>query len=54
VLETKDEAEKPGSNTLKLGANLRAIAETTKFVGSLGPSYQVIKPLLSYFGIHLP
>lgn len=54
ILETKTEAEKPRSNTLKLGANLRTIAETTKFVGTLGPAYQVIKPLLSYFGIHLP
>jgi hypothetical protein len=54
VSEAKAEAEKPEPNTLKLGASLRTIAETTKFVGSLGPAYQVLKPLLSYFGIHLP
>ena len=54
VIETKTEAEKPNANALKLGSSLRTIAETTKFVGSLGPAYQAIKPLLSYFGIHLP
>jgi hypothetical protein len=54
VVDAKAEAEKPEPNTLKLGASLRTIAETTKFVGSLGPAYQVLKPLLSYFGIHLP
>jgi hypothetical protein len=54
VAEAKAEAEKPAPNTLKLGASLRTIVETTKFVGSLGPAYQVLKPLLSYFGIHLP
>lgn len=54
VVEARAEAEKPEPNTLKLGASLRTIAETTKFVGSLGPAYQVLKPLLSYFGIHLP
>jgi hypothetical protein len=54
VVEAQAEAEKPEPNTLKLGASLRTIAETTKFVGSLAPAYQVLKPLLSYFGIHLP
>jgi hypothetical protein len=54
IVEAQAEAEKPEPNTLKLGASLRTIAETTKFVGSLGPAYQVLKPLLSYFGIHLP
>jgi len=54
AIEAKTEAEKPEPNTLKLGSSLRTIAETTKFVGSLGPAYQVIKPLLSYFGIHMP
>jgi acyl dehydratase len=52
--DAKAEAEKPEPNALKLGASLRAVAETTKFVGSLGPAYQVLKPFLSYFGIHLP
>lgn len=52
--EAKAEAEKAEPNALKLGASLRAIAETTKFVGSLGPAYQVLKPLLGYLGIHLP
>ena len=54
VLDAKAEAEKPQPNNLKLGSSLRAIAETTKFVGSLAPAYQVVKPMLSYFGIHLP
>ena len=54
VVEAKAEAEKSESNALKLGSSLRTIAETTKFVGSLGPAYEVLKPLLSYFGIHLP
>jgi hypothetical protein len=54
IVETKAEAEKPECNNLKLGSSLRTIAETTKFVGSLRPAYEVIKPLLSYFGIHLP
>jgi hypothetical protein len=54
VIEAKTEAEKPSPNSLKLGSSIRTIAETTKFIGSLGPAYQVIKPLLSYFGIHLP
>ena len=54
IVETKAEAEKSESNALKLGSSLRTIAETTRFVGSLGPAYQVLKPLLSYFGIHLP
>lgn len=54
ITETIAEAEKPESNTLKLGSSLRTIAETTKFVGSLGPAYGVLKPLLSFFGIHLP
>jgi hypothetical protein len=54
IVEAKAEAEKPEANTLKLGSSLRTIAETTKFVGSLGPAYQVLKPLLSFFGIHLP
>ena len=54
VVDAKAEAEKPNTNTLKLGSSLRTIAETTKFVGSLGPAYQVLKPLLSFFGIHLP
>jgi hypothetical protein len=54
VVDAKAEAEKPEPNTLKLGAGLRTIAETTKFVGSLGPAYQVLNPFLSYFGIHLP
>jgi hypothetical protein len=54
VLETKDELEKAKPNSLKIGSGLRTIAETSKFIGSLGPAYQVLKPLLSYFGIHLP
>jgi hypothetical protein len=54
VVDAKAEAEKAQPNTLKLGASLRTIAETTKFVGSLGSAYQVLKPLISYFGIHLP
>jgi hypothetical protein len=54
IAEAKAEAEKPEGNILKLGSSLRTIAETTKFVGSLGPAYQVLKPLLSNFGIHLP
>jgi hypothetical protein len=54
IVEAKTEAEKPDSNTLKLGSSLRTIAETTKFVGSLAPAYGVLKPLLSFFGIHLP
>ncbi len=54
IVEAKAEAEKPECNTLKLGSSLRTIAETTKFVGSLGPAYAVLKPLLSNFGIHLP
>ena len=54
VVDAKLEAEKADSNPLKLGSSLRTIAETTRFVGSLGPAYQVMKPLLSYFGIHLP
>ncbi len=54
IIDAKAEAEKPDPNSLKLGSSLRTIAETTKFVGSLGPAYQVLKPLLSYLGIHLP
>jgi hypothetical protein len=54
ALEAKEEAEKPQGSMLKLGSQLRTIAETTKFIGSLGPAYQVIKPLLSFFNIHLP
>jgi hypothetical protein len=54
IVEAKAEAEKPESDALKLGSSLRTIAETTKFVGSLGPAYEVLKPLLSFFGIHLP
>jgi hypothetical protein len=54
IAEAKAEAEKPEGNALKLGSSLRTIAETTKFVGSSGPAYKVLKPLLSYFGIHLP
>jgi hypothetical protein len=54
VIDTKSEAEKPHSNNLKIASGLRSIAETTKFVGSLGPAYQVLKPLLSHFGVHLP
>jgi hypothetical protein len=53
-MEAKTEAGKPTPITLKLGSRLRTIAETTKFVGSLGPAYQVIKPLLSYLGTQLP
>jgi len=45
IVETKAEAEKPECNSLKLGSGLRTIAETTKFVGSLGPAYEVLKPL---------
>lgn len=54
IIEAKAESQKPESNALKLGSSLRTIAETTKFVGSLGPAYQVLKPLLSYFRIYLP
>lgn len=54
IVEAKAEAEKPEPNTLKLSSALRTIAETTKFVGSLGTAYQALKPLLSFFGIHLP
>jgi len=54
IVETKAEAEKTECNNLKLGSSLRTIAETMKFVGSLRPAYEVLKPLLSYFGIHLP
>jgi hypothetical protein len=54
IVEAKAEVEKPECNTLKLGSSLRTIAETTKFVGSLRPAYEVLKPLLSHFGIHLP
>jgi hypothetical protein len=54
VVEAKTEAQNPNADELKLSSLLRTIAETIKFVGSLGPAYQVIKPLLSYFGIHLP
>lgn len=54
VHDAKTEAQKPRPNSLKLGASLRGIAETTKFVGSLGPAYQVLKPLLSFLGVHLP
>lgn len=54
VVEAKTEAEKPEPNTLKLGSSLRTIAEVTKFVGALRPAYEVIKPLLSHLGIHLP
>jgi hypothetical protein len=35
---------------MKLSSSLRTVAETNKFVGSLGPAYNVLKPLLSYFG----
>jgi hypothetical protein len=54
VVEAKFEVEKAEPNSLKLGSTLRTIAETTKFMGSLGPCYQVLKPILSFFGIHLP
>jgi hypothetical protein len=54
VIDTKTEAERPHSNNLKIASGLRSIAESIKFVGSLGPAYQVVKPLLSYFGVHLP
>lgn len=54
IVEAKAESEKPDCNGLKLGSSLHTIAETTKFVGSLGPAYGVLKPLLNYFGIHLP
>ncbi|ACB97333.1 hypothetical protein [Beijerinckia indica] len=54
IAEAKAEVEKPECNTLKLGSSLRTIAETTKFVGSLAPAYSVLKPLISYLGIHLP
>jgi hypothetical protein len=54
IVDTKSELEKPEPNTLKVGAGLRTIAETTKFIGSLGPAYQVIRPFLGFFGIHLP
>jgi hypothetical protein len=54
IVEAKAEAEKPEANTLKLSSSLRTIAETSKFVGSLGPAYQVLKPLLGFFGMHLP
>ena len=54
VIEAKTEAEKPNANRLKLDPLLRNIAELISVIGSLGPAYQVIKPLLSYFGIHLP
>lgn len=54
VVDTKTEAEKPHSNSLKIASGLRSLAETTKFIASLGPAYQVLKPLLSHFNIHLP
>jgi len=54
ISDTKSELEKPEPNSLKVGSGLRTIVETTKFVGSLGPAYQVIKPFLGLFGIHLP
>lgn len=54
VVDAKAEVEKPNANPLKLGSMLRAAAEGTKFVGSLGPAYQVLKPVLSFFGIQLP
>jgi hypothetical protein len=54
AVEAKAEAEKPESNSLKLKSALQGIAETTKFIGSLGDAYQVLKPLLSHFGIHMP
>lgn len=54
IVETKVELEKPQPNALKVSGGLRTIAETTKFIGSLGPAYNVIKPLLGMFGIHLP
>lgn len=54
VEDTKSELAKPEPNALKIGSSLRTIAETTKFIGALGPAYNVLKPFLSYFGIHLP
>lgn len=54
VVETKAELEKPKPNSLKVSSGLRGIVEATKFIGSLGPAYRVVKPLLGFFGIHLP
>jgi hypothetical protein len=53
IVEVKAEAEKPDGNALKLKSALQGIAETTKFIGSLGDAYQVLKPLLGHLGIHM-
>lgn len=54
VMDAKAETEKATPNALKLGGSLRTIAESVRFVGSLSPAYHVLKPVLGFFGIHLP
>ncbi len=48
IRDTRTELDKPDPNPLKINANLRTIAETTRFVGSLNPAYQTLLTFLAF------